>query len=1296
MRDHLGRRGALLSAILAILAVPPSEGAIPGNGTSLTTFTEESSTAKVYHSSWVSQRLDVSRTRITASDPHGAVVYDQTFDLPFADPAVQAAAATARQAIVAAAAPLQPIITGPTLQSHIVAISDRQSVTQETGRTPGETKTMALTVGPAVLCTVVATTAGQGVPPSCDPLALPAWINFGADALSTLVVRQIDITQTITTTDTTRTTEEYTLTSTAAGTDTAQIPALSDLGLLALGLGLAAIGVFRLRAGGIGCLLLALLAGTAAERATAQTITLASRTAPGLVDDSAGGASAPLNTSSDGRYTLFRSQAGNLVPGQATRNVGYNLFIHDAAAGTVLLVNHVLGSPTTTGNQQAASGLLSANGQYVVFLSGATDLVSGFVNSGTCQGANGGEGYSSHIFLFDRVSGGIVLVSHKAGSASTAANSCSDAPAISDDGRFVVFESTANDLVAGQSGANGIWIYLFDRDNPDSTLLVSHRSGFPVDPGTLPPPKPWGSAWVCGSAPSISGDGAYVSYFSEAVDLVAGQTGHSGVFLYDRSTGANSVVSRTAGTTNHVSADPLQPAVGAGEVLPSALSSDGRYVAFASGGTDLVTGQIDTNGKADLFLFDRTLGTNVLVSHVAGSAATAASLSFVETYGRYAFSASSNGAWVAFGSQATSLVAGATGSGQLVYLWEQATGNVQLVSRQAGSTTAGRSAVTGPVVSGEGRYVGYTSLAADLVAGQVASGNNDAFLFDRTTGTAALVSHRAGAPATAGSGGAASRTAISRDGSRVVYGSAKTDLVAGVTDANGWPDAFSYAVVTGTNSLVSRRDATLLSATEGVESYAYHQPSSSVTADGRYVVFASSGAHLAPGQSDTNGALDVFLFDKVALSTILVSRKAGTTATAGSGTSDRPVISADGLWVAFRSTATDLVAGQVEPIVGANVFLFDRTTGAMLLVSHYNGVPGRAGNRDSDLPVLSADGRFVAYESTSTDLASLQDDTNDASDVFLYDRTTGANTLVSHVPASAAKGAAGASNAPSLSADGRFVAFASSAADLVAGSDANGKSDVFLYDRTTGNVTLVSHAPGAATTAAGDASLRPVISADGNFAVYASTATNLVAGQVDTNAERDLFLHDRVAGTNVLVSHATGLGATAGNGLSDGSSISADGRFVAYVSLSTNLVPGQVKAWSTQDVFLYDRTSGLNTLVSHTSSSAVTSGNAASFDATLSADGRTVAFTSASGDLVAGQTNPHGSIAVFLHDAATGANSLLSRSTSGPLVSANSDSFHPLLSADGKTILFASLADDLDPLVLDANNFRDVYLTTRP
>ena len=177
-----------LALLLSLSIAPRSEGAVGGTGGSGTTFTSSVSTTKVYHSTWVTQRADVARTRITATGPSGAEVYDQTFDLPFSDSTVQAAVTAARQAIVAAAAPGQPTIAGPTLQSHTVFLADRQSVTQETGRSPASNTTVNSIVGPAVICAGIAGKAGQPVPPSCDPLATPLWITAGGMDIDTNTV----------------------------------------------------------------------------------------------------------------------------------------------------------------------------------------------------------------------------------------------------------------------------------------------------------------------------------------------------------------------------------------------------------------------------------------------------------------------------------------------------------------------------------------------------------------------------------------------------------------------------------------------------------------------------------------------------------------------------------------------------------------------------------------------------------------------------------------------------------------------------------------------------------------------------------------------------------------------------------------------------------------------------------------------------------------------------------------------------------------------------------------------------
>ncbi|MGI8685925.1 MAG: hypothetical protein ACR2MO_12715, partial [Acidimicrobiales bacterium] len=248
-------------------------------------------------------------------------------------------------------------------------------------------------------------------------------------------------------------------------------------------------------------------------------------------------------------------------------------------------------------------------------------------------------------------------------------------------------------------------------------------------------------------------------------------------------------------------------------------------------------------------------------------------------------------------------------------------------------------------------------------------------------------------------------------------------------------------------------------------------------------------------------------------------------------------------------------------------------TGAVTLVSHTPASATTTANASSFSPSITADGAFVAFESYATNLVAGQIDANVVEDVFLFQRATGAVTLVSHTPASATTTGTAYSSSPSISADGAFVTFHSSATNLVAGqSGANGAEDVFLFPRATGAVTLVSHTPASATTTANASSFSPSITADGAFVAFHSSATNLVAGQSDANNDTDLFLFERATGAVTLVSHIPASATTTANAYSFSPSISGDGAFVAFTSAASNLVGGQSDANGAGDVFLFRRT----------------------------------------------------------------------------------------------------------------------------
>ncbi len=238
-------------------------------------------------------------------------------------------------------------------------------------------------------------------------------------------------------------------------------------------------------------------------------------------------------------------------------------------------------------------------------------------------------------------------------------------------------------------------------------------------------------------------------------------------------------------------------------------------------------------------------------------------------------------------------------------------------------------------------------------------------------------------------------------------------------------------------------------------------------------------------------------------------------------------------------------------------------------------------------------------------------DTNDSTDVFVHDRHTGTTKRVS--VATGGDQADRESYRPTISEDGRYISFMSTATNLVAG-DTNGQLDVFLHDQVSGDTTRVSVATGGAQ--GNDLSMAPAISADGRHIAFASYATNLVRG--DTNHALDVFLHDRITGETVRSSvNTTGMQA---NNTCSSPKVSRDGRYVTFESSSTNLVAGDTNQAS--DVFVHDQTTGATTRANvSTAGSQANVDSGTSAEPAISADGRYLAFVSLANNLVAGDTN---------------------------------------------------------------------------
>jgi LPXTG-site transpeptidase (sortase) family protein len=400
----------------------------------------------------------------------------------------------------------------------------------------------------------------------------------------------------------------------------------------------------------------------------------------------------------------------------------------------------------------------------------------------------------------------------------------------------------------------------------------------------------------------------------------------------------------------------------------------------------------------------------------------------------------------------------------------------------------------------------------------------------------------------------------------------------------------------------------------------------SISSDGRYVAFTSYANNLVTGDSND---LDAFVHDRATGITTRVSVDSSG-AQANNDTYLTLSFSSNGRYVAFISSATNLVAGDTNRMLDA--FVHDCITGVTSRVSVDSS--GTQGNHNSFSSSISSDGRYVAFMSTASNLVAA--DTNGQLDVFIHDRTTGITSLVS-VDSSGAQGN-GYSHDPSISSDGRYVAFWSYASNLVVG-DTNGKQDIFVNDRNTAVTTRVS--VGASGAEGNGHSYDPSISSDGRYVVFVSDASNLVSG--DTNGMFDVFMHDRATGITMRAS-VDSLGVQ-GNGYSSKPSVSSDGQYVVFTSDSSNLTVGDTNG--KQDIFVHDSNMGTTIRVSVDSSEA--QGNDHSYDPSISSDGRYVAFTSHASNLVSGDTNWGGD--VFVHElGSVGADSTLPRTGFAPNV----------------------------------------------
>ncbi len=869
-------------------------------------------------------------------------------------------------------------------------------------------------------------------------------------------------------------------------------------------------------------------------------------------------------------------------------------------------------------------------------------------------------------------------------------------PGVSANGRFVVFVSTADNLVTNDN--NGAFdIFVRDRLLSKTVLVSVNATGTKSGNGAS-------------HSPTISSNGQFVVFESTSSDLVPNDTNNaSDIFLRDL----------VAGTTTLVSVDTN--GVGPGNLDSSApdMTPDGRYVLFASQSSNLAAN--DLNNAVDLFVRDTSSATTLLVTRKSDNTSSFAGTSVVWAGNRQI---SDDGRWVTFQSLAANLVAGDLNAKLDVFIRDLQSSSNLAVSVSAGGTL-GNGDSQNPSADSTGRYVAFQSAASNLTTNDLNT-ELDIFLRDNLLGTTTLVSVNAtGVNSASGSGS----PVLSRQGSVVVFSSSSNNLVQYDTNSSG-ADLFRRDLTTGTTTLIAYRVAQVNSAGPILNFVPV------LSSDGRFLLYQDSAKNLmlfdavagtnttvttnTPvtdatmtdnglwiafiGAPEANGTRNIYLFDRLSGITELISvREPSLNVNTGAASSRLTSggVSSNGQFIVLESYASDLSSGDTNR--DSDVMIGDLNAGSNSWI-RLNTILNGFSRGPSRRPVISSDGRWVAFEAIpdSTPLAGLGTRFN----LYTFDRLAQTNVLIAGV------GKVSAPSLPVFSQQGNFLAFQSSETGV--GGYATTVGQIYYRDMAQETNRLVSR--NYQGTAAGSyASYNAAISLDGRYVTYLGSGNSALVTNLNASST-SAFLWDSVSSSNFFVGGSSGPNSItrdptfAANDtlialerrtntllfdvasksslttLTDAVNVvlSPNGRFVAcersksYSVLDTNL---------TTDVYLIDRTNGQASLVS-VNQNGTGAGNDRSLSPLLTPDGRYVIFRSRASNLVANDTN--GLSDVFLRDLVLNRTILLSINRGGS-GTGNRFSGNPVISMDGSTVLFETYATDLTTGG-DYNDSRDVMV----
>lgn len=879
---------------------------------------------------------------------------------------------------------------------------------------------------------------------------------------------------------------------------------------------------------------------------------------------------------------------------------------------------------------------------------------------------------------------------------------------ISDNGRFVVF-ATTTEMTGVEAPDDFFQVYLHDAVKGETILLSESVEGLPGNGDSL--------------GPTISGDGRHIVFETVATNiLVDDENGPiRDIVLLDRLDGTREPVNvNSFGELAQIRYLNLNEPVYI-DSHDAEISKDGTAVAFRSRAQNLEVRHPNEWWDDKLYVRDLESGTTEIVStgndwfHTRGIAGEG--------------SLSRDGRTVAFRFNGP-LTREFTGLVDQVYVRDRAEASTTVASRMPDGTLNLESGQMSSVrLSGDGRMVFFRTLKHGF-AEETNNRTPSLYRHDRDTQTTVQVdTGPSGQPPDGGISNAFGILAVSEDGERVAFVSSARNFYPG-TEGNT-PNVFLKNLETGALApLSTRADGRL---TPGSAQWLAMDPT------GTAVVFFSNKTGLVDdGETGWHlyGTAIGGLTDRAVLSfaadALTVTRTPSGEQSVEvevrrfvnlTGTVEATLSTVDGTAVAgldyeqataslvfapgetaktftvnlleppdsnaTKAFAVTLEAGSGNPWVIAPDSIKVTVQGPLdllspLVISARDGVMA---DRESRPVSLSRDGSRVAFGSFATNLAPLDDSSRDK--VFVRDMRKARLTL--HAKEDAGSPGDGASSRPVLSPDGDWMAYHSQARNLVAPAIEDSRVHLFLENLSTGEIFLVSrHAqgdPGDASTTGWDESTTfstafievrvPGIgvSEHADWVVFHSRATNLV--DEPTENVRDIYLWERATGALSRITSGSG-------GHSRQPVITPDGRYIAFVSDKTDLVPGEINANDFADVFRYDRLTGEMIRVHRGMNGAEPDGRA--WSVAMSGDGDTIAFESAASNLVPHDTN--GTVDVFVHTVSTGATERVSvNSHGGQAISWEwsatlpdaGHSLQPSLSEDGRFVVFHSNALGLHP-----------------